>query len=145
MKNVLIILFLSLSIISCSKNDDSNNNEPETISIVGTWQFESQGVVNKQGNEVIIELGECDAKTVHTFSANGSTKALYYSGENCPLFQDLRGGWVINGDRINIDYETENGESTNIDLNIVLFNIDGNSMRWYTTQEQDFFINLVKI
>jgi hypothetical protein len=80
--NLLIGFLIGLIILSCSKEDESRNQDP----IIGNWKLESVKILDL--NEVLISeesLSECEERNLMTFSSN---QDYTFSGFN----EDPNGG-----------------------------------------------------
>ncbi|NOY49218.1 MAG: hypothetical protein GXO88_01415 [Chlorobi bacterium] len=147
LKNVLLLMVLVLTIISCKK--DNNNAEPSTSNLVGTWNCTS---VNYTGTSVTEVLGQSittdytgegyDVDFTYTFSENPnlatsegsfgikltSTILGQSTVQNIPGNSfNYTGNWSLAGDKITITYEGESQEATIVsltDTNLVLNIID---------------------
>ena len=102
LKKVLAaILLLSLSLASCSKEEDDDLNLNSTV-FLGTWVYENKEALDAEGNFVwteIEDLKECASPTIH-FLANdeGFTAQYKKEADACKEFKLL------------FDWKTEKGQ-----------------------------------
>jgi hypothetical protein len=130
MKKILILTIitsLSLSFISCSKDDDEPNVTP--TSIYGTWSLDYY--IN---NGVLVEDIICNEQITYSFLSNNTYTKTTYAGEgstNCDV------AVIINGTFEIID-ENEyvlipNGSDSNETLNIIFLDNDTKFKTEYTS------------
>lgn len=68
----LLLLFLSVVLLSCSKEEAPNDP------IVATWKYSKMIKLPLEGEPVIIEGNECTKKETATFKNDGKLEILYY-------------------------------------------------------------------
>lgn len=107
---LLAFLFLTLSLSSCSKDDDGGTN---ANTIVGLWKIDS---IVFDGE--IEELDNCESQNTLEFSNDGTYTSTGYDDFNpqnqCEVYEVLEGTWeFVSGN----DYKiTGEGETTNIEI-----------------------------
>ncbi|UJH68424.1 lipocalin family protein [Allomuricauda sp. SCSIO 65647] len=122
MKRFFIPLFVACTfIIACSTDNEENNDEMETASLVGTWnltdaRFEENGSLNFV-DEVVDFLAAQDCFLISfTFNADGTVTSedkINYLQQNvgtggldidCPTQSDTETAtWVLEGDQLTLD------------------------------------------
>lgn len=80
--HILIGLFIGLTILSCSSDDDSNSNEP---TIIGEWILVNQ-IFNGQNEN----LSECELQETLTFNSNGTLISYYTDNDPCEFFTETQ-------------------------------------------------------
>jgi hypothetical protein len=104
MKKIIALLFLSLSIIGCSKDDASENTT--STSIEGKWQFYKEGgIVN--GQEVLTDYQHSTGCTKdYTEILTGGVLKDHYFNSSCTESVDT-GNWVKNNTTLTLTYPGE--------------------------------------
>lgn len=119
MKNLKMLAFailVSLSIVSCSKDDD---NEPTTQELLsGKWEFVENGRIDDTGAETLYDWeGGCsDNNDFIQFSEGNVLTEGYYYG--CDDYDDYSGTWSLNNKTITVadSYEFADGNLEIIEL-----------------------------
>ena len=91
----LLLLFLSVVVLSCSKEEAPNDP------IVATWKYSQMIKMPLEGPSVIIEGNECTKKETVTFKNSGRLEILYYhygNGSECAINETASG--TFDWDRI---------------------------------------------
>mgnify|MGYP006290419481 CR=1 FL=1 len=122
--NLLIVLFIGVSLSSCD-NDDDGGNTPAADPVVGTWQITQVNQTVEENGSVVFDetfsTDACNSDIFFTF-VNGGQLTLTefeldfdfdFNGNvslDCQVYNnDLNGGWsLITGNTysINVDGET---------------------------------------
>ena len=80
-KNLLVLVLLTFTVIACNKSDDSNKDlgSDFTALIVGTWRSvsSSTNATPDQNNN------PCASQTAVVFTSNANVTISEYSGDNC--------------------------------------------------------------
>lgn len=92
---ILLVSITSLSIVSCSKDDDDTNTN--NAQLIGTWLL-----TGESENGESLELGECDFIITIT---NTQIISEDFSGDNCMESDTFTTGYSRNGNIITITGE----------------------------------------
>ncbi|PZD79024.1 lipocalin family protein [Mesonia sp. K7] len=131
MKKLLVLasLILSISLVSCS-NDDDGGQDP----IIGTWELES---ISFEGQEFPLE--ECEGETTVQFKSNGEVIATDYmlnENDECEVDTISEGTWELTQ---GTTYQTTfAGETTTTE---VIFSNNNNK---FTIEEDGFSSTFAK-
>jgi hypothetical protein len=111
MKKIILLLFVSLSIIGCSKKDVSE--EIPAPSIEGKWQFTKEGGI-VSGQEVLTDYQHSAGctKDYTEILAGGVLKDHYFSS-SCAESVDT-GNWVKNNTTLTLTYPGESPTNAEI-------------------------------
>lgn len=97
----LLILGLSISIVSCDRDDEKDSSYSSMI--VGTWQLD---MMWEEGDGTT-EWDEDDEEVPYViFQKNGSGKFQEYDSSYDELYED-KFSWSITGNQLNIKYDNE--------------------------------------
>lgn len=97
-KTLLLLITISSCLLSCSK-DDELNEENYSTKIIGTWLLTSQTI-----NGENVELEECD----HTVTFADNTMIVkFYFGDNCESLESYGGIYALKGSTLILTYDNE--------------------------------------
>ncbi len=116
------LLFISITILSCSNNDDGNNNT-EQNSIIGTWQGVSSSL---NGNDRGVP-----SNSIVKFISNNKTDFIYEGYGNNGEDVTETGSWAKNGNTLTINWDDSDAGVENYVLTIT--DLSSTSLTWKTT------------
>lgn len=96
LKTVLILFLTTLTVVSCSKDDD---NKTDQNLLVGKWQFDSRTLDGEP-----LELSECEKKGLYIFTEDELT-GYTYEGEECEIEKIEVFNYVREGDKLIVENE----------------------------------------
>ena len=131
MKKIILLLVLSVSLFSCSKDDAA----PQNNKIVGRWILTESKTLNTTTNEVVIDTPECGVEISFTGPTSGTyTEKISAKNANgiCELAQTRTATWTNPSVGVyKLKYPTDTVEDTyiieysNNDKTIIITQNDG--------------------
>lgn len=123
----LLLLSISLSTVSCSKDDDQETTiviPPAAPSIVGTWEFSKRG--NIDANNVVTNLQDyyhpCTQKDYLSFTQNGVMTDRYYS-DNCVDFENNEYQYTLTNSNLSFSNDFSVGSYTVLEISATTLKI----------------------
>lgn len=138
----IILFYISLAIISCSK--DNNSNSPEELDdlIVGIWNQPGQGTVLNDGTDnYSIYTYQCAFEGRWTFESNGNFQIITFDGPDNECFETgtVTGTWEkINNEEYKFMVLSDsNGNNENTTATLELIFVNSNAMRFVFPSEAE--------
>lgn len=103
LKTVMILFLTTLTVVSCSKDDDNKNDKNL---LIGKWQFDSRTLDDEP-----LELSECEKKGQYIFTEDELT-SYTYEGEECEIENIQVFDYVREGDKLHVENEEMTAEYT---------------------------------
>lgn len=94
LKNLSLVLLVTVLLVGCSKDDDKGT----TATLLGTWKLTSSTL-----NGVPEVLDVCELKSTVKFTET-SVIIKNYDGENCEELFEIEGGYIRNGNSLTLTY-----------------------------------------
>lgn len=133
MMKIIIIYFLVILVVACSKDDTSESTQTDLI--VGTWRISGSGTVYKDGSSQYYSNGDfCTLKSRYSFNNDGTFKVETFDGSENDCFSTgvLTGTWENQGESYHLKIVTDTSDTPETgeegDVNIVF--PDSDTMRW---------------